>query len=104
MPPLTLIIPSLLFAATLPSKPPSLSLSLNFPPTPQIAAHLDEVGTFQVHYTVSAAWLQESVAMTREVIVQDVNECTYDGELSWLHHSCGESMSCVNTVGSYTCE
>ena len=57
-----------------------------------------------MHYTVSAPWLKGHETMTREVFVEDVDECTYAGDNPKLRHACAPDTTCVNTVGSYTCE
>ena len=64
-----------------------------------------EVGTFEVTYSVEAPWLgsEGAVQLSRTVVVQDVNECTYTGPVDALKHTCAEGTTCANTVGSFTC-
>ena len=48
--------------------------------------------------------LPSNTPSTREVIVMDIDECTYDGPNESFYHNCAPSKSCVNTLGSYSCE
>jgi hypothetical protein len=65
--------------------------------------YMADVGSFEVEYTVAAPWLGE-IKMTREVIINDVNECEYNGAISAFKHTCSASETCTNTVGSFACE
>lgn len=64
---------------------------------------LRQVGTFQVEYAVTAPWLVSPLTLRREVVVQDVDECTYAGPLAAFKHTCSAAQACTNTVGSFTC-
>jgi hypothetical protein len=39
----------------------------------------------------------------RKVIVNDVDECKYDGHRTMFRHHCSDEARCINTIGSYTC-
>lgn len=39
----------------------------------------------------------------RNVIVTDVDECTYNGPIEAFRHDCSASARCVNTPGSFEC-
>mmetsp|Transcript_55009 Transcript_55009/g.109164 ORF Transcript_55009/g.109164 Transcript_55009/m.109164 type:complete len:140 (+) Transcript_55009:655-1074(+) len=64
---------------------------------------IDQVGDFEVEYTVEAPWLSVPVKLTREVQVLDVDECTYTGIVESLKHTCDSTQTCTNTEGSFTC-
>jgi hypothetical protein len=36
-------------------------------------------------------------------VVNDVDECKYDGHRAMFRHRCSEEARCINTIGSYTC-
>jgi len=62
-----------------------------------------ETGTFEVTYSVDAAWFSEPVKIKRTVIVRDVDECTYAGPVDALKHNCAEGTTCSNTDGGFAC-
>lgn len=64
--------------------------------------YLANVGSFDVEYTVAAPWFG-NVKLTRKVIVQDVDECTYSGMVSAFRHTCSASQICTNNIGSFSC-
>jgi hypothetical protein len=39
----------------------------------------------------------------RKIVVNDVDECKYDGPRAMFRHKCSSEARCVNTIGSYTC-
>jgi hypothetical protein len=80
---------------------PSISYEYSKPEV-AFSDFLTEVGSFQVDYQVSAPWLGE-IKLSREVIVSDVNECTYSGKNALFKHNCAPSQTCQNSVGSFSC-
>jgi len=69
-------------------------------------SYLTELGIFSIKYDVSAPWLSPAVttvSLTRTLVVTDVNECTYTGNVPAFVHNCDPLAFCVNTEGSYHC-
>lgn len=72
---------------------------------------LSQMGSFHVNYTVATPWTSPSfVRVTREVIIEDIDECTLDRQkygtiCPQLIPRCDTSSGavCKNTPGSYTC-
>mmetsp|Transcript_14331 Transcript_14331/g.21228 ORF Transcript_14331/g.21228 Transcript_14331/m.21228 type:complete len:704 (+) Transcript_14331:66-2177(+) len=73
-------------------------------------AYFKNVGTFYVSYTWEAPLdgrgerTELPLKARREVIVSDVDECTYKGPVDFLKHKCSPDAICMNTVGSYECK
>jgi hypothetical protein len=73
---------------------------------------LTEIGEFHVNYTVATPWTSPPyVRITRRVIIDDIDECKLDPKIfetkcPSLVHRCdiAKGASCVNTIGSYTCQ
>ena len=68
--------------------------------------YLEGAGSFEVLYTVEAPYLEgrKPVKLQRSVVVADVDECTYQGDLAQFKHTCGGARpTCRNTVGSFEC-
>mmetsp|Transcript_436 Transcript_436/g.546 ORF Transcript_436/g.546 Transcript_436/m.546 type:complete len:692 (-) Transcript_436:193-2268(-) len=63
------------------------------------------VGTYTVYYSLDTAWLPvEHVTKKRVVVVEDVDECTYQGDLDIFKNKCDNTFAeCINTGGSYNC-
>jgi hypothetical protein len=68
-------------------------------------AYFRQPGHFEVMYTIQTPWLgaDRNITKTRTVIVNDVDECTYTGDVASFHHQCSATARCVNTYGSYDC-
>lgn len=82
---------------------PSPSISFEYSqPSVAFSDFVSEVGSFDVEYQVASPWFGE-VKLTRQVIVSDVNECTYSGNNDLFKHNCSPSQSCTNSVGSFSC-
>lgn len=80
-----------------------------------------EIGQYHVKYELDIDWLRAAVknltdddaamaaasrttrTVTRTVIVDDVNECTYDGKYNRFRHRCSKYATCHNVIGTYSC-
>ena len=86
----------------------SLKIAYSRPLPPSCLA---EIGSFQVNYTVALPWANPPyVRVTRNVIIEDINECTldvekYETQCPQLIPQCDITAGavCENTNGSYTC-
>jgi EGF domain len=71
---------------------------------------LVKMGRFHVNYTIATPWTSyQFVRVTRNVIVNDIDECSldvkkYSDTCPQLIPQCHESATCINTIGSYTCQ
>jgi len=67
--------------------------------------YMTEIGREQVTYTLKTPWLPEpEFTIIRDVIVIDVDECTYTGPIDQFRHKCVPDIAnCINTEGSYSC-
>lgn len=73
---------------------------------------LTQMGNFHVNYTIATPWTSyQFVRVTRNVIVEDINECTLDTSkyaeiCPALIPQCdvAAGAKCSNTKGSYTCD
>lgn len=66
----------------------------------------EHVGHYHVLYSVEVPWLPTSTVVPparRDVIVTDIDECTYTGPHDVLRHKCVKEATCLNTDGSYKC-
>jgi len=87
----------------------SLKITYSRPLPP---ACLENIGSFHVNYTVATPWTSPPyVSVTRNVVIEDINECEIDDEkygsqCPKLIPSCdvGAGAVCQNTDGSYTCK
>eukprot|EP00614_Pseudopedinella_elastica_P010004 CAMPEP_0172590542 /NCGR_PEP_ID=MMETSP1068-20121228/9083_1 /TAXON_ID=35684 /ORGANISM="Pseudopedinella elastica, Strain CCMP716" /LENGTH=124 /DNA_ID=CAMNT_0013386477 /DNA_START=207 /DNA_END=581 /DNA_ORIENTATION=+ len=64
--------------------------------------YLEHPGSFEVEYTVSAPWMSD-LKLTRQVLVDDMDECTYSGDVEKFRQTCSRTQRCRNTVGSFEC-
>jgi hypothetical protein len=72
---------------------------------------LTQMGNFHVNYTIATPWTSyQFVRVTRQVVVEDIDECTldvskYQDVCPLLIPQCdvGAGAKCVNTQGTYTC-
>ncbi len=70
------------------------------------------IGSFMVDYTVAMPWTNPPyVKVRREVIIEDIDECTidvkkYETQCPYVIPHCDveHGATCVNTIGSYTCK
>jgi hypothetical protein len=70
------------------------------------ASSISSIGTYNVVYTVSTPWLfpsVSSIALTRVIVVTDLNECLYTGNVSEFLPDCDPLATCENTMGSFNC-
>jgi len=73
---------------------------------------LTQMGNFHVNYTIATPWTSyQFVRVTRNVVVEDINECTldaakYQDTCPSLIPQCDTNAGakCSNTKGSYTCD
>lgn len=78
---------------------------------------VSEIGEYRVKYELDIDWLNPDnngnstkevpssiKAVTRTVVVEDVDECTYTGKHPRFYHRCANASVCVNTIGSYECK
>ena len=68
---------------------------------PLSGAYVAQAGTHTVTYTLTSP--HGRLGAERVVIVKDVDECTYDGDVAMFRHGCGSTARCVNTDGAYAC-
>ncbi len=68
--------------------------------------YFKHVGKYRIVYSLEVPWANSlgNVSVIRDVIVADVNECSYAGPIAELHHSCAIEADCYNTYGSYACK
>ena len=87
----------------------SLKIAYSRPLPP---ACLENIGSFHVNYTVATPWTSPPyVSVTRNVVIEDINECEIDVEkygsmCPKLIPNCDVEAGavCQNTDGSYTCK
>jgi hypothetical protein len=72
-------------------------------PRVAFADYVSEISSFNVEYSVSASWLGD-IKLERKVVVQDVDECSYTGNIAAFRHTCTSAETCVNTNGSFKCD
>ena len=53
-------------------------------------AYFQSPGEFEVLYTIETPWLglETNITKIRSVIVLDVDECTYEGDIATFRHQC----------------
>ncbi len=71
-----------------------------------IGPYFKHVGQYSILYSLEVPWrnVGGNVSVSRDVIVMDVNECSYTGPIAEFHHNCIAGADCKNTYGSYTCQ
>ncbi len=71
-----------------------------------IGPYFKHVGIYSILYSLEVPWLDAGLnfLVKRDVVVTDVDECSYTGPIEELHHNCAAEADCKNSYGSYTCE
>lgn len=81
---------------------------VTFPDRP-LGRCVDDIGQYHVNYQLDVDWLSDGdspppgTTATRTVIVDDVDECSYDGPCEQFIPTCSKDAICHNVVGSYEC-
>jgi hypothetical protein len=69
--------------------------------------YFKSTGDYYVIYSIETPWLHlnnSNIIERREVIVSDVDECTYTGSVESFIHQCVSEATCMNLDGSYECK
>ncbi|CAN0206003.1 unnamed protein product [Ascophyllum nodosum] len=67
-------------------------------------SYFKKVGNITVRYVLANEFLEKGeISDIRTVVVQDVDECTYEGPRAEFRHACVEEAACLNKVGGYEC-